>query len=134
SARRARAGTGKGTEVNVSLFDALGEWMGAPMYYAAYGGSEPARSGADHASIAPYGPFGCDGDAWVYLGIQNAREWTRFCAGVLGQPELATDERFRTNPDRVAHLPALHAAIDDGIARLPIDEAIDRLDTTGPAL
>ena len=40
--------------LEVSLFDALAEWMSAPAYYTAYGGSEPPRSGAAHATIAPY--------------------------------------------------------------------------------
>src|SRR5262245_31374084 len=51
----ARSQTGRGTTVDVSLFDALAEWMAAPVYYSSYGGSEPLRSGANHASIAPYG-------------------------------------------------------------------------------
>src|SRR5260370_15123512 len=50
----ARATSGKGSTLEVSLFDALGEWMGAPAYYTAYGGIDPPRSGAAHATIAPY--------------------------------------------------------------------------------
>src|SRR5574339_546210 len=53
----ARAATGFGTALEVSLFDALAEWMGAPAYYAGYGKSEPVRSGAAHATIAPYELF-----------------------------------------------------------------------------
>src|SRR5262245_64043531 len=53
----ARTKTGSGAAIDVSLFDALGEWMGAPAYYTAYGGSEPRRCGAAHATIAPYESF-----------------------------------------------------------------------------
>ena len=107
----ARARSGEGTIVDISLFDALSEWMGFAAYYTAYGGAPPARTGSNHASIAPYGPFESGDGHRIFLGIQNAREWTRFCAEVLRRPQLADDERFRTNPLRVANREALHEAI-----------------------
>jgi len=124
----ARAATGHGTTVDVSLFDALAEWMSAPAYYTAYGGSSPRRSGPDHASIAPYGPFADRDGREVYLGIQNAREWTRFCADVLRQPELADDERFSTNSLRVTHRAELAAAIGRVFRTLTADEILARLE------
>jgi itaconate CoA-transferase len=124
----ARQATHEGTTIDVSLFHALAEWMGAPAYYTAYGGAPPARSGANHASIAPYGPFRDREGREIYLGIQNAREWTRFCADVLGRPALADDGRFRTNALRVEHRAALHAAIDDVFRELTAGEIVDRLE------
>ena len=124
----ARSRTGSGTSLEVSLFDGLAEWMGFATYYTEYGGTPPPRSGANHASIAPYGPFESREHDQIYLGIQNAREWTRFCADVLRQPELADDERFRTNPLRVRHRAALHAAIATVFDRLATSEIIQRLD------
>ena len=129
----ARTATGHGTSLDVSLFDALGEWMGQPAYYAAYGGAPPSRSGANHASIAPYGPFRAGDGGSVYLGIQNAREWTRFCADVLLQPELAGDERFDTNTLRVQNRAALHAAIESAFAALTTSEVVERLESAGTA-
>ena len=124
----ARGVSGEGATVEVSLFDALAEWMGAPAYYTGYGGTPPARTGANHASIAPYGPFaGADGRE-VYLGIQNAREWTRFCADVLQHPELIDDERFSTNALRVRHRAALHDAINAVFRTLTADRILERLD------
>ncbi len=128
-----RERTGEGATVDVSLFDALGEWMGAPAYYAAYGGHPPARSGADHASIAPYGPFRAHDGELIVLGVQNAREWTRFCAVVLGWPELADDDRFRTNPLRVKNRAALHLAIESILGTLPSRDVIARLEEAGVA-
>ena len=78
-----RAQTGHGLAMEVSLFDALGEWMGYPLYYATYGGTAPPRTGPSHATIAPYGPFVAGDGKVVYLAIQNQREWTRFCSDVL---------------------------------------------------
>jgi itaconate CoA-transferase len=124
----ARSTTGLGTAVDVSLFDALGEWMGAPAYYTAYGGSEPPRSGASHATIAPYELFVSEDEVEIYLAIQNRREWSRFCEQVLGRPELAEDPRFASNAMRVLHRPVLHGLIADVFAHLPSGEILDRLE------
>ncbi|KRE44142.1 CaiB/BaiF CoA transferase family protein [Knoellia sp. Soil729] len=128
-----RGQTGEGATVDISMLEALGEWMGFPMYYAAYGGTDPARSGASHAAIAPYGPFPCVGDEQVFLGIQNEREWAKFCVDVLGEPALATDDRFVTNSLRVAHRDDLSAEIARAFAELTTDEVIERLETVGIA-
>jgi itaconate CoA-transferase len=129
----ARTSSGRGAALRVSLFDALAEWMSAPAYYTAYGGTPPQRTGAHHASIAPYGPYDTGEGGAVYLAVQNAREWTRFCAQVLEQPDLATDRRFGTNPDRLRHRPALDAAIGTVFSRLNATEVCDRLDQAGIA-
>ena len=120
--------TGEGAALDVSLFDALGEWMGYPAYYTMYGGAAPPRTGASHATIVPYGPFPT-ADGAIYLGVQNDREWRRFCAGVLERPALADDVRFMANADRVAHRAELHAIIDDVFATLSAHEVMERLET-----
>ena len=122
-----RGATGAGMTIDLSLFDALAEWMGFPLYHTAYTGEELRRSGPNHMSIAPYGPFRT-ADGHVFLAIQNAREWGRFCADVLGRGEIADDERFRTNERRVQHRAALHALIEDVFARLPLEDVIRRLE------
>jgi itaconate CoA-transferase len=128
-----RTTTGQGTAIEVSLFDALAEWMGAAAYYTTYGGSAPPRSGPDHASIAPYGRFETRAGGPVYLGIQNAREWTRFCADVLQRPDLAEDARFQSNALRVQHRQALADAIHGVFRNLSSREILDRLDSAGIA-
>jgi crotonobetainyl-CoA:carnitine CoA-transferase CaiB-like acyl-CoA transferase len=125
--------TGEGATVEISMLEALGEWMGFPMYYSCYGGQPPVRSGASHASIAPYGPFPCAGDQRVFLGIQNEREWAVFCDQVLGTPELATDERFATNSLRVAHRQGLAAEIAVAFSTLSAEDAMALLDDAGIA-
>ena len=124
----ARASTGRGTTVSVSLFDALTEWLTAPLYYAMYSGAAPPRTGGHHATVAPYGPFGSADGTPVFLAVQNAREWRRFCEGVLGEPALAEDARFESNHARVAHRPALHAAIDTVFSALSGEAIIARLE------
>jgi len=125
--------TGQGATVEISMLEALGEWMGFPMYYSWYGGQPPVRSGASHAAIAPYGPFPCAGGGQVFLGIQNEREWVIFCDVVLSKPELATDTRFVTNSLRVAHREDLTAEIVTAFSTVTAKDAIDRLDDAGIA-
>jgi formyl-CoA transferase len=124
----ARASHGRGAVVEISLFDALAEWMSAPAAYTAYGGAAPARSGPHHASIAPYGPVTTRDGEMVYLAIQNPREWVRLCTDVLKQPDLAADARFATNPMRVANRDALDKAIATAVDGLTAAELVRRLD------
>jgi itaconate CoA-transferase len=128
-----RATTGLGTAIDVSLFDALGEWMGAPAYFTAYGGREPARSGAAHATIAPYELFTSQDEIEIFLAIQNDREWKRFCDQVLQRPELVQHDQFASNAMRVKNRPSLHALIADIFATLPAAGIVERLDAAGIA-
>jgi crotonobetainyl-CoA:carnitine CoA-transferase CaiB-like acyl-CoA transferase len=120
--------TGAGAVLEISMFDALAEWMGYPAYYTSYGGAPPPRSGAAHAAIAPYGPYVAGDGRVVYLGLQNEREWARFCREVLGESSLASDPRFATNADRVAHREALDAIITAAFAQHSADDMLARLD------
>jgi itaconate CoA-transferase len=123
-----RERTGEGAAIEVSLFEALAEWMGFPAYYAMYGDREPARSGASHAAIAPYGPFACAGKEVVFLGIQNEREWEKFCRVVLERPELAEETRFAGNSARLANREALDLEIEKTFGRLEAEEVIEKLE------
>lgn len=123
-----REHSGIGATLEVSLFEALGEWMGYPAYYAAYSGTPPPRTGASHATIAPYGSFVAGDGQQVNLGVQNEHEWIAFCELVLQRPALAHDERFATNSARVAHRPQLNAEIGAVFAALTGDTVIERLD------
>ena len=82
-----RERTGRGSSFEVSLLDALGEWMSQPYLYTVFGGQEVRRTGARHASISPYGPYKARGGE-VFLGLQNEREWVVLCEQVLGRPDL----------------------------------------------
>jgi crotonobetainyl-CoA:carnitine CoA-transferase CaiB-like acyl-CoA transferase len=124
--RRERTGTG--AVLDISMFDSLAEWMGYPAYYTGYGGTPLPRSGAAHAAIAPYGPYTAGDGKVVYLGLQNEREWARFCADVLGDPALAADPRFSANADRVAHRSELDALINRAFATHSAEAVLARLD------
>jgi crotonobetainyl-CoA:carnitine CoA-transferase CaiB-like acyl-CoA transferase len=127
-----RERTGAGTSVEVAMLDALGEWMSQPYLYAVYGGDEPRRNGARHASISPYGPYAA-ADGQVFLGLQNEREWAILCRVILGQPELMQDPRFATNTDRVTHDHELTPIIESALRELTAAEVEARLDAAGIA-
>ena len=121
--------TGEGSHIDVSMLEALGEWMGFPMYYTTDGASPPPRSAAAHATIYPYGPFAAGDGRKVILGLQNEREWLQFCNKVLLQPELATDARFDRNALRSANRVELEAIILSAFSNLTAEQVVERLDS-----
>ncbi|MDR3016354.1 MAG: CoA transferase [Delftia acidovorans] len=133
SALLLRGRTGEGSHIDVSMLEALGEWMGYPMYYAFDGAPPPPRTGASHASIYPYGPFETGDGGTVMLGLQNEREWKTFCDQVLLQPALATDARFDSNAQRNAHREELRALILGVFNALDAAQVVQRLDAAGIA-
>ena len=110
------------------MLESLTEWMNYPMYYAFEGAPPPARTGAAHASIYPYGPFACGDGGAVLLGIQNEREWTAFCEKVLRNPQLAADPRFDANARRNENREALKAIILQAFAALTTVQVEQRLE------
>jgi len=123
-----RARTGEGATVRLSLLEALAEWMQQPLLYALGTGATPARTGAHHASIAPYGPFRCGDGLSVHLAVQNEPQWRRLCVDVVGRPDLADDPRFSGNPERVANRAALHDALDAAFASMTAPALLAALD------
>lgn len=123
-----RAKTGQGAHFDVSMLEALTEWMNYPLYYAFEGESPPARSGAAHATIYPYGPFRAGDGKTVMLGLQNEREWAAFCAEVLQQPALAADPRFAANARRHENRAALEVIILQVFGKLTAAQVVERLD------
>ncbi len=111
SALMLRNKTGKGSTIDISMLESLAEWMGYPLYYAFDGAEPPPRSAASHATIYPYGPFAAGDGKTVMLGLQNEREWQVFCEKVLGQPALASDERYNSNFKRNENRAQLEAII-----------------------
>ncbi|MDQ7907437.1 CaiB/BaiF CoA-transferase family protein [Phytohabitans sp. ZYX-F-186] len=128
-----RATRGIGATVEVAMIDALGEWMAQPAYHAFYGGAQTRRTGARHASIAPYGPYETGDGNRVFLGVQSDREWARLCREILGRPDLVDDPRFVRNPERVENDDAIRPLIESAFATLDADRVVELLDEAGIA-
>lgn len=133
SALLLRGKTGEGSHIDVSMLEAMGEWMGYPLYYAYDGATPPPRTGASHASIYPYGPFQAGDGGTVMLGLQNEREWKAFCDSVLLRPDVATDARFNNNALRNANRAELQALILQEFNALTAAQVVERLDGAGIA-
>ncbi|MGW4755990.1 CaiB/BaiF CoA transferase family protein [Streptomyces chartreusis] len=124
-----RATTGTAHPVEVSLFEALAEWMGQPAYYTEYGGTQPPRLGTQHPTLAPYGAYPAADGKEVLFSIQNEREWAVLCAEFLGRADLTDDPRFATSSARVAHREELNAVVADRCARSDADEILKDLES-----
>ena len=133
SALYQREKSGKGTRIEVTMLEALTEWMGYPLYYTHFGGTAPARTGPNHATIVPYGRYETGDGKSIMLGLQNEREWAVFCEKVLLQPKLAQDPRYGSNSRRAAKRSEINALITEVFATLTTEQAIERLDASGIA-
>jgi itaconate CoA-transferase len=124
--------SGEGATLEVSMLEALGEWMAQPLGYAMGSGAQPPRSGPRHATIAPYGPFDT-ADGTVFLAVQSNREWAKLAEQLLDRPELVRDARFANNTERVANRPELEDAVGAVTATMTSDELVATLDRIGIA-
>lgn len=116
--------TGKGANIQISMFDVMADWLTVPLLNHE-GGKTPQRVGLAHPSIAPYGVFTCKDGNRVLISVQSDREWARLAAGFIGKPELATDPRFATNVARVANRAETDATVAAAFAARTLAEATE---------
>ncbi|MGW3818174.1 CaiB/BaiF CoA transferase family protein [Streptomyces sp. NPDC005046] len=128
-----RGTTGRGGPVEVSMLDALAEWMGHPLHHAMHGGTPPARTGLAHSVIVPYDVYSTADGGRVLLSVQNDREWRRLAQQLLGRPELADDPEFATNPARVGNRERVDTLVAKALGVLGADNAVTRLEAAGIA-
>jgi itaconate CoA-transferase len=122
-----RQATGRGAEIQISMLEALVEWITPAAYFSMYAGNAPVRSGGRHSTIVPYGAYAVGGSASVNLAVQNDGQWRRLCAVVLQQPALADAARFATNELRLAHRDELEPLIESLLANTTRQEVEARL-------
>jgi itaconate CoA-transferase len=108
--------SGTGSEVQISMLEALVEWVMPAAYVAEYAGRAPGRAGARHNFIVPYGGYRVGDGSSVNLAVQNDGQWRRLCAIVLRRPELADDPRFKTNELRLANREAFEPLLESLLA------------------
>jgi itaconate CoA-transferase len=128
-----RANTGFGSKIDISMLEAMVEWMGYPLNYSYEGAEPPQRSGADHASIYPYGAFASGDNKAIMIGLQNEREWLDFCSIVLGDETLATDSRFEKNELRSSNRDVLKKIIESQFSKFSTAELKQKLDQASVA-
>jgi crotonobetainyl-CoA:carnitine CoA-transferase CaiB-like acyl-CoA transferase len=122
-------GTGGG-RIAVSLFDTMTELMGYPLTYTRHTGVDQEPVGMGSPAVAPYGAYQTADGHTVVLGTTNDREWQRL-ARLIARPDLADDDRLRTNAGRVDHRPLLDKAIADWCAGQDLDAVQAQADAAG---
>ena len=129
AALRHRDRTGRGQRIDLALVDTQLAWLVNEGTNYLTSGDVPRRRGNEHPNIVPYGVFEtADGHAIVAVG--NDAQYERFCE-LLGAPELAADERYRTNAGRLAHRDELVAELSRRVRKLTGAELLDGMEARG---
>ena len=127
-----RGTSGRGTDIRISMFDVIADWLAVPFLHAKNGNS-PRRIGLAHPSISPYGVFTTADGQDLLISIQNDREWAAFAAKVLDQPDLATRPGFATSNERVDNRTAVDARVAAAVGRHSKSAMADMLQAAGIA-
>ncbi len=127
-----RQKTGHGRAIEMSLFDTMADWMSVPLLHFEMAGQDTPRTGLSHASIYPYSRYTCqDGD--IVVAVQNAMEWKRFCAEILGDATICDRIEFADNPSRVRNRVVLEALINSIFANQLVNDIARKLDAASIA-
>ncbi|MGO4716712.1 CaiB/BaiF CoA transferase family protein [Bradyrhizobium sp. 2TAF24] len=122
----ARARTGQGADIRISMFDVMADWLTVPLLNAE-AGNPPQRMGLAHPSIAPYGVFRSSDGKDILISIQSEREWKKLCADVLGRPDLPNDPRFANMVERVRNRALTDQVVGEVFGTLARDALLQRL-------
>ncbi|MDW9912703.1 CoA transferase [Sinorhizobium meliloti] len=128
-----RERTGEGASIQVSLFDAIADWMNVPVLQYDYSKYHTARAGVNHPSLAPYGAYRCADGKDVIFSVQNDREWVNFCEKFLQEPDLTRRSEFADNMERLRNRGVLDKTITAHFAQISSDEAMSQLEAAGLA-
>ncbi|UFW51313.1 MULTISPECIES: CaiB/BaiF CoA transferase family protein [Bradyrhizobium] len=128
-----RERTGEGMSIQISLFDAIADWMNVPVLQFDYSGYHTARAGVNHPSLAPYGAYRCADGREIIFSVQNDREWVNFCVKFLQRPELIRRLGFADNMERIHNRASLDEIIVDHFVQISSDQAMSELEAAGLA-
>ncbi len=122
-----RERTGEGQRVDIGMLDATAALLTYQTANFFATGVTPVRLGNRHPTIAPYETFETS-DGEMVIAVGNDAIWRRLCP-VLGLAHLASDAKFATNRDRMAHYEALRTELDAAFRLRTRAEWIGRLRT-----
>ncbi|MFF0011427.1 CaiB/BaiF CoA transferase family protein [Streptomyces sp. NPDC005374] len=123
--------SGERRAITVSLFDTMTELMGYALNFTRHTGVDQQPHGMGSPAVSPYGAYRTADDRTVVLGTTNDREWQRLARELLERPDLADDDRLRTNPGRVAHRDLLDTELAAWCARHDLSYIQQRADEAG---
>jgi crotonobetainyl-CoA:carnitine CoA-transferase CaiB-like acyl-CoA transferase len=129
AALRRRSETGEGCRIEVPLFESTLSWLANRGQEFLVSGEDRGRLGNGHPTIVPYQTFDAS-DRQIAVAVGNDAQFGRLCEAV-GLPDLARDDRYATNPDRVANREDLIAALQDRFAGGTADEWVEKVREAG---
>jgi crotonobetainyl-CoA:carnitine CoA-transferase CaiB-like acyl-CoA transferase len=124
-----RDATGEGSRIEVPLFESTLGWLANRGQEYLVSGEDKGLIGNAHPSIVPYQTFDAS-DRPLVVAVGNNSQFAELCK-VVGRPELAEDERFATNPDRVANREALISELQEVFGKRPADEWAEEIRAAG---
>jgi crotonobetainyl-CoA:carnitine CoA-transferase CaiB-like acyl-CoA transferase len=122
---------GRGGVLSVSMFDTMTELMGYALTWTRHTGEDQQPVGMGSPAVSPYGAYPTADGQTVVLGTTNDREWQRLAGELMGRSDLAEDERFRRNPDRVNHRDFLDTELAEWCSRHDLADIQTAADAAG---
>ena len=119
-----RQETGQGQEINISMFEAILDWLSYPIYCYLNSGVQLRRTGMRHSLIVPYGVYSSKDGKMINFAVEHNEEWKRFCKTILSRPELAHDPEYETNQMRLKNRENLESLIEEEFKKHSIAEMI----------
>jgi crotonobetainyl-CoA:carnitine CoA-transferase CaiB-like acyl-CoA transferase len=129
AALRRRSETGEGCRVEVPLFESTLSWLANRGQEFLVSGEDKGRLGNGHPTIVPYQTFDAS-DRQIAVAVGNDAQFGRLCEA-LGLPGLAGDERYATNPDRVANREELVTILQERLSERAADEWVEEIRAAG---
>ena len=126
-----RAKTGRGTWIDLAMYQAGAAFIGEGLLSYSFNGERTRRIGNRHTSMAPHGCYPCLGDdQWVTIAVRDDEDWRAFCAAI-GQPELAALARFATTPQRLQNQDELDGIVAGWTRECTSYDVMERLQCAG---
>ena len=126
-----RARTGRGTWIDLAMYQAGAAFIGEGLLAYSFNGERTRRIGNRHTTMAPHGCYPCLGDdQWVTIAVRDDEDWRAFCAAI-GRPELAASSRFGTTPQRLQNQDELDSIISGWTSGLSSYEVMETLQGAG---
>jgi crotonobetainyl-CoA:carnitine CoA-transferase CaiB-like acyl-CoA transferase len=129
AALKRRTETGEGCRIEVPLFESTLSWLANRGQEFLVSGEDKGRLGNGHPTIVPYQTFDAS-DKQIALAVGNDAQFGRLCE-IMGLPDLADDERYATNPDRVANREELVALLQERFSERTSDEWVEKVRGAG---
>ena len=129
AALKEREHTGKGAHIDMALMDSMVGVLANQATYYLVSGKPPVRMGNAHASVVPYQTFPTT-DGWMLIACGNDGQFTKMMQ-VLGDPAMASDERYKTNAARVVNRDTLIPRLFELTKKLSKAELAEKFEEVG---